>query len=194
MFLVDTLRVPMGSSELMLAELSARMLCSRVDMWRHRRGMSCTCPGRPRQLDSKILNFLGQVDEANCIYHCSWKSNMLHLGCWWWDSGLQFGMPCDGAIHAENYKSSSWQAQVGPRALLRQSRLRNKTGIPQVPDASTRFELFFSYMHPNLRGATMPFAGVNERDRQSGNLESFWPRVLPIFFGSRPSKNQRTSL
>ena len=36
----------MGSSELMAVELSARRLCSRVDMWRRRGGMSCICPGR----------------------------------------------------------------------------------------------------------------------------------------------------
>ena len=30
----------------MPVELSARTMCSRVDMWRHRGGMSCTCPAR----------------------------------------------------------------------------------------------------------------------------------------------------
>ena len=37
--------VLIGSSLLMPVELSAR-LHSRVDMWRHCGGMSCTCPGR----------------------------------------------------------------------------------------------------------------------------------------------------
>ena len=46
MFLVDVLSVLIGSSKLMPAELSTRRLHSRVDKWRHRGGMSCTCPGR----------------------------------------------------------------------------------------------------------------------------------------------------
>ena len=46
MFLVDVLSVLTGSSKLMLAELSTGRLHSRVDMWRHRGGMSCACPGR----------------------------------------------------------------------------------------------------------------------------------------------------
>ena len=45
MFLVNALRVLMGSSKLTPPELSARRLHSRVDMWRHRGGMSCACPG-----------------------------------------------------------------------------------------------------------------------------------------------------
>ena len=46
MFPVDAPRVRIGSSELTPAELSARRLHSRVDLWRHRGGMSCACPGR----------------------------------------------------------------------------------------------------------------------------------------------------
>ena len=46
MVLVDVLGVLMGSSKFMPAELSARTLHSRVDMWRHRGSMSCACPGR----------------------------------------------------------------------------------------------------------------------------------------------------
>ena len=37
--LLDVLSVLIGSSKLMPVELSARRLCSRVDMWRHRGGM-----------------------------------------------------------------------------------------------------------------------------------------------------------
>ena len=40
------LRVRIGSSKLMPAELSAGRLHSGVDMWRHHGGMSCACPGR----------------------------------------------------------------------------------------------------------------------------------------------------
>ena len=40
------LSVLTGSSKLTPTELSARRLCSRVDMWRHHGGMSCACPGR----------------------------------------------------------------------------------------------------------------------------------------------------
>ena len=39
------LRVRIGSSKLTPTELSARRLCSGVDLWRHRGGMSCACPG-----------------------------------------------------------------------------------------------------------------------------------------------------
>ena len=46
MFPVDVLSVLTGSSKLTPVELSARRLCSRVDLWRHRGGMSCACPGR----------------------------------------------------------------------------------------------------------------------------------------------------
>ena len=46
MFPVDVLSVLIGSSELTPMELAARRLCSGVDMWRHRGGMSCACPGR----------------------------------------------------------------------------------------------------------------------------------------------------
>ena len=35
-----------GSSKLIPVELSTRRLHSRDDKWRHRGGMSCTCPGR----------------------------------------------------------------------------------------------------------------------------------------------------
>ena len=38
--------VRIGSSKLMPMELSTRRQHSRVDMWRHRGGMSCACPGR----------------------------------------------------------------------------------------------------------------------------------------------------
>ena len=47
MFLVDVLSVVLiGSSKLIPVELSTRRLYSRDDKWRHRGGMSCTCPGR----------------------------------------------------------------------------------------------------------------------------------------------------
>ena len=46
MFLVDVFSVLIGSSKLTPVELSTRRLCSGVDMWRHRGGMSCACPGR----------------------------------------------------------------------------------------------------------------------------------------------------
>ena len=59
MFLVDVLRVHTDSSKLTPAELAARRLCSGVDMWRHRGGMSCTYPGR--------LEVSGGIAEANHV-------------------------------------------------------------------------------------------------------------------------------
>ena len=71
---VLVLSVLTGSSELTPVKLSARRLISRVDMWKHRGGMSCTCPGR--------LEVSRGIVEAKRVTSEQHKSSSMDLTDW----------------------------------------------------------------------------------------------------------------
>ena len=62
--MVDVLRVRTGSSKQTPAELSTGRLCSGVDMWRHRGGMSLTSPGRLEMSRGSVE--AKQEDKTGC--------------------------------------------------------------------------------------------------------------------------------
>ena len=87
---------------LMLAELSARMLHSRVDAWRHRGGMSCACHGRLEMSRGRV-EICWEPPIPNGLWWTKLQNKLFYFIYFIWNSLLQI----PGIVRLV-FRSSKW--------------------------------------------------------------------------------------